>query len=644
MADIGSQVAKLSQSFDNGTARYFPFITSIWFPHYKSLEPDLRIDFKWPITVIVGPNGTNKTSILHALAGAPEGKSIAEFWYSTSMDDIDKWGGDSGSATQRDNDPHRFVYSYRFKQGFPEAECRKARVTRPFRAKGLPSRVAGKPDPDYWEPTKITVSDGMSPIPDSVPRKYRHKDRWKLLEKPVVFMDLKAEISAYNKFVDHGITTKNLDNATKVRVNVQKRSDELRRAFDRVTTDKSILRRIISSSRELEPEVTKEISDVLGKEIEVIRVMKHKFFGASGTTFKLRLKGVGAEYTEAHAGSGEFSIIRLIDEIQSAKPGSLILLDEPEISLHPGAQSRFMNYLLRQTLDKKHQVVISTHSPSLIEHLPSQAIKVLGFNNASKKVHLFAQESSPIEAFNVLGQNLSDSDKFRFYVEDELAKEIVESSIRRRKPALAGAVDVRIVPGGADSLLSRVLPVLAQQDGPKTGKAGVLLDGDQKSPKFDDFVNSPLSKSLASLLSGDFDTFWISQVHKTIPYKFVHSDKSNKAEMEKQLLEWAHCRLGFITYDQPEKLILRYFEPDEFETLEPKGYGASRSPEFYKNWWVGYTRRAKHYPDHLEISSKDILAVQTAALDQLPDDSPLFDGVFGEISRLFPDIQTGVPK
>jgi DNA repair exonuclease SbcCD ATPase subunit len=65
-----------------------PHIHSLRFPHYRNLKPDSELLFEFPITVLLGKNGTNKSSILHALYGSVEGKSIGEFWFETKVDTI----------------------------------------------------------------------------------------------------------------------------------------------------------------------------------------------------------------------------------------------------------------------------------------------------------------------------------------------------------------------------------------------------------------------------------------------------------------------------------------------------------------------------------------------------------------------------
>src|SRR5690606_39346468 len=61
-------------------------------------------------------------------------------------------------------------------------------------------------------------------------------------------------------------------------------------------------------------------------------------------------------YSEAFAGSGETAIVILVHKIFNATNESLILLDEPETSLHSGAQKRLMSFLIEQCIKKKHQI------------------------------------------------------------------------------------------------------------------------------------------------------------------------------------------------------------------------------------------------------------------------------------------------
>lgn len=63
-------------------------------------------------------------------------------------------------------------------------------------------------------------------------------------------------------------------------------------------------------------------------------------------------------------GDGIWSAFVISDSLYDAKENSTIVIDEPELSLHPSAQKRLMQILLKESKDK--QIIISTHSPYFI--------------------------------------------------------------------------------------------------------------------------------------------------------------------------------------------------------------------------------------------------------------------------------------
>ena len=73
------------------------------------------------------------------------------------------------------------------------------------------------------------------------------------------------------------------------------------------------------------------------------------------------------DYQHDELSSGEQSFIRLIFLLYSHDlHNGLLMIDEPEIHLHPQAQKEFLK-LIEEMIDKQHiQVILSTHSPSLI--------------------------------------------------------------------------------------------------------------------------------------------------------------------------------------------------------------------------------------------------------------------------------------
>ena len=75
----------------------------------------------------------------------------------------------------------------------------------------------------------------------------------------------------------------------------------------------------------------------------------------------------GKELDLSQLSSGEqHEVVLLYELIFNVKPNVLVLIDEPEISLHITWQKEFLNDLLRIIKVQKIQVLIATHAPSII--------------------------------------------------------------------------------------------------------------------------------------------------------------------------------------------------------------------------------------------------------------------------------------
>ena len=75
----------------------------------------------------------------------------------------------------------------------------------------------------------------------------------------------------------------------------------------------------------------------------------------------------GKELELNQLSSGEqHEVVLLYELIFNAKPNVLVLIDEPEISLHITWQKEFLNDLLKIVKIQNIQVLIATHSPSII--------------------------------------------------------------------------------------------------------------------------------------------------------------------------------------------------------------------------------------------------------------------------------------
>lgn len=63
-------------------------------------------------------------------------------------------------------------------------------------------------------------------------------------------------------------------------------------------------------------------------------------------------------------GEGLLNVIFIVDALYDSKPGTVVAIDEPELSLHPQLQKRVLNLLFEYAADR--QIVLATHSPKFI--------------------------------------------------------------------------------------------------------------------------------------------------------------------------------------------------------------------------------------------------------------------------------------
>lgn len=476
---VENTINEIREKLEEG--KFEPFIRSITFPRFKNIEPNSTIEFTYPITAIVGGNGSNKTSILRALEGAPAGMSIGLKWFTTNVDfrlssstETDSYESSSrGNRSENLSDGERQCFFYRYQ--LPSGNL----------AEVLKARIKKNNDPDYWEPSRPVEKYKMEILNfEDIPscdrqfisrkkgenianRNPKDKIRWAAVNKEVIFFSFKYSIPAFDlhyEFFNSHLSTKDKKTWHRARAKwLSKIIDDNLESFK-----PGRKQRVIEKCTELSPEACHWVSKIIGRDYTSILLVKHCCFALEGYTVKLR--SCGKDYSEAFAGSGEFSAVMLVNKVLGASKKSLILLDEPETSLHPKAQHELMNFLSIQAKAKGHQIVFATHSPECISALPPDAIKVLQVSNDGRNVRLLSQFSLPEFAFSAIGSSVP---KRRIYVEDSLAQIITESGLNRLGE---GVSNIEVVSYGAESVMAG--PLLATLA--RIGSLDyIILDGDQ---------------------------------------------------------------------------------------------------------------------------------------------------------------------
>lgn len=131
-----------------------------------------------------------------------------------------------------------------------------------------------------------------------------------------------------------------------------------------------------------------------------------------------RLTRDRASYSEAHMGAGEQKVVRLVQMIEQIPPRSLVLLEEPELTLHPDAQQGLAWYLMAVAKRKGHQIIIATHSEHLFQTLPREARILLVKTSAGTEV---LQDVSKLRAARELTNSMRDNAPL-VLVEDDAAR------------------------------------------------------------------------------------------------------------------------------------------------------------------------------------------------------------------------------
>ena len=421
------------------TGQFEPFIREIVFTNFKNIQNFQKIEFTYPITALIGQNGTNKTSALVALYGSVLGKSPFEYWFSTP---IDKAKGDEYQS---------YLYRYKADNNYI-AEVLMINNQRSDR------------DADRWETDRPRKKFDMNTNISSIQSEFKASSRWKKIEKNVIYINFRSEISAFDRFFYHTVNpSKKLSKQEYIRSRSLKLKESIVQSLQSCLFYQK--ERIKTPSSYLSNEEVQIISKILGKEYKSIQYIEHSFFSITGGTAILRTSEL--DYSEAFAGSGEFAIISLVYKLSKAPEKSLILLDEPEVSLHPSAQKELMDFLQKEVLKKKHQVVFSTHSPEMIDNLPNEAIKLFSEN---KYGVLIDNNTVKSNAFYKMGR---DFNKIDIYVEDALAKEIFEY-IFSKNMNFKSIFDVKFLSGGAEAIIQR-LPIFFETNNFPL----IFLDGDK---------------------------------------------------------------------------------------------------------------------------------------------------------------------
>lgn len=178
--------------------------------------------------------------------------------------------------------------------------------------------------------------------------------------------------------------------------------------------------------------------------------------------------GTAGDVSGFHMGAGETTIVELLKIDPPSH--SLVLIDEIETSLHPRAQRRLLRDLAELCRLRELQIILTTHSPYILDELPQDARAYIMTTAGSKAMVLGV---SPHFAMTQM-----DDEKHPecdLYVEDKEAAALLNEVLVAHAPDRVHRVT--IVPFGAANVGQALGQMVAQKRFPRPTL--VFLDGDQ---------------------------------------------------------------------------------------------------------------------------------------------------------------------
>lgn len=286
----------------------------------------------------------------------------------------------------------------------------------------------------------------------------------------------------------------------------------------------------------------RRLSFIMGREysnVEIQRRGRHIFHRCEA----------GSLYTAFNMGSGESCMIALLHALQSAPRGSLIVVEEIELGLHPQAQKRLAEVLISVSLEKRLQIICSTHSETFLDALPRHARLLLRRSNEEHSIY-----ESPSTRFAIYEMTGTTQPEIVVYCEDTTASILIQESLPNE---LRIRVAVREV--GSDATVIR--QGVAHRRAGFNIQALCVLDGDTSQADINNWISSetggnPEQAPDYMLLPGDGlapERWALRQIrHESYRDEFARqlgcSSLEAQSHVEAVAVELDHHNLGFALH------------------------------------------------------------------------------------------------
>lgn len=219
-----------------------------------------------------------------------------------------------------------------------------------------------------------------------------------------------------------------------------------------------------ASAKPFDVTQVKRLSNVMGREYDNARMARADIDEEREIPV---ITKKGQPYSGFHQGCGETTVMELL---QADLPRyGLVLIDEIESSLHPRAQRRLVRDLAERCRDLEVQIILTTHSPYILEELPLEARMYILETQATKEIVSGVSPQFAMTKMDELAYPECD-----LYVEDNAAKAMLEELLAKHAKEIF--IRCSIIPCGAASVGQALGQMVARNAFRRPTR--VFLDGD----------------------------------------------------------------------------------------------------------------------------------------------------------------------
>jgi ABC-type nitrate/sulfonate/bicarbonate transport system ATPase subunit len=374
---------------------------------------------------------------------------------------------------------------------------------------------------------------------------YRSSDRWYPTFRKPIYISFKYQFSAFDRAFHINNTS----------LTLVERIDKIKKSAKRldVVVSKGSPSykpggvEAVFSNRLLTQDEIAWVNYILGKNYTEARYIEHRLYEKERGTSVI-FQTAADKYSEAFAGSGELAVVNLVIKLMNGNQYDLVLLDEPETSLHPGAQENLVKFLMWCVQCKKYQILLSTHSPTIAQLLPKDALFALLETDQGRTA--ISSVEHPHMAFSRIGH--VPENKKLVIVEDNLLLKLVEVALDRLEDWKKESLELHLPASGGDEVFKYLVPIHHREN----RDVHYILDGDK-------VARTDLDLATISMLEAPAIYQKIKTAYNCEP---LHLDKNNKQDCL-DYINKVQQRVHYLSATCPEIVFLELIQEEEVSNL-----------------------------------------------------------------------------